>query len=97
MKIQVKILGTKSRQRYTLRRLVTVAETLLQAEYPGLDVEIQELKTEPEIYQYTQVLIAPGLVIDEKLVYNLWMPSKEQVLGWMREAAHNLQPAAGKE
>jgi hypothetical protein len=32
------------------------------------------------------VLIAPGLVINERLIYDLWIPSKEQVIGWMREA-----------
>jgi hypothetical protein len=86
MHISVKILGTKSRQRYAVRRLVTMTQTVLQAEYPGLEVDIQEVKSEEEIYKYTYVLIAPGLVINEKLVYDLWIPSKEQVLGWMREA-----------
>jgi hypothetical protein len=72
--------------RYSVSRLVTMAETVLRAEYPDLEVEIQELKTEEEIFKYSQVLIAPGLVINEKLVYDIWIPSKEQVLNWMREA-----------
>jgi hypothetical protein len=86
MHIAVKILGTKSRQRYAVRRLVAMAETVLRSEYPGLEVEIFEIKTEQEIYNYTYVLIAPGLVINERLIYDLWIPSKEQVIGWMREA-----------
>jgi hypothetical protein len=86
MRLSVKILGTKSRVRYSVSRLVTMAETVLKAEFPDLEVEIQELKTQEEIFKYTQVLIAPGLVIDEKLVYDLWIPSTEQVLNWMREA-----------
>jgi hypothetical protein len=88
----VKILGTKSRQRYSVRRLVANAQTDLQVEYPDLEVDILEFETEEEIFRYTYVLIAPGLVINEKLVYDLWIPSKEQVLGWMREALTENQP-----
>jgi len=91
MHISVKILGTRPRQRYSVRRLVTMAETVLRAEYPDLEVDILEVKTEEEIYKYTYVLIAPGLVINEKLVYDLWIPSREQVLGWMREAIAETQ------
>jgi hypothetical protein len=93
MHIIVKILGTKSRQRYSVRRLVANAQTVLQVEYPDLKVEILEFKTEEEIFKYTYVLIAPGLVINEKLVYDLWIPTKEQVLGWMREEIAGNQPA----
>jgi hypothetical protein len=92
MHIIVKILGTKSRQRYAVRRLVSVAEAALRSEFHDLDVEIFEIKTENEIYKYTNVLIAPGLVINERLVYDLWIPSKEQVIGWMRDAIGEMQP-----
>jgi hypothetical protein len=91
MHISVKILSTKAPMRYCVRRLVVLAETVLQPEYPDLEVEIQELKTTEEIYKYTQVLMAPGLVINEKLVYNLWIPTKEMVFGWMREAIAETQ------
>ena len=93
MHLTVKILGTKSSMRYSVSRLVTMAETVLRAEYPDLEVEIQELKAEEEIFKYTQVMIAPGLVINEKLVYDIWIPKKEQVLGWMREAIAEMQAA----
>jgi hypothetical protein len=86
MRINVKILSNKSSMRYSVARLVTMAETVLRAEYPDLEVEVQMLKTDEEIFKYTQVLIAPGLVINEKLVYDIWIPSREQVLGWMQEA-----------
>jgi hypothetical protein len=91
MLITVKILSTKSPMRYCVRRLVALAETVLQPEYPDLEVKILELKTTEEIYKYTQVLMAPGLVINEKLVYNLWIPTKEMVFGWMREAIAETQ------
>lgn len=92
MRLTVKILGTKSSMRYSVSRLVIMAETVLRAEYPDLEVEIQELKAEEEIFKYTRVMIAPGLVINEKLVYDIWIPKKEQVLGWMREAIAEMQP-----
>jgi hypothetical protein len=86
MHISVKILGTRACQRYSVRRLVSWAEIVLRAEYPALGVDILEFITEEEIHKYTHVLTAPGLVINEKLVYAKWIPSKEQVLDWMREA-----------
>jgi len=92
MHIAIKILGTRPHQRYIVRRLVMMAQTILRADYPDLEVDILEVKTEEEIYKYTNVLIAPGLVINEKLVYDLWIPSKEQVLGWMREAIGETRP-----
>jgi hypothetical protein len=92
MHLTMKILGTRNSMRYSVARLIAMAETVLRAEYPDLEVEVQMLKTEEEIFKYTQVLIAPGLVINEKLVYDLWIPSKEQVLSWMREAIAEIQP-----
>jgi hypothetical protein len=86
MIIAVKILGTKSRQRYVVRRLVSAAADTLRFEYPDLKVTITEINDRQGIEAYTYVLIAPGLVINEKLVYDLWIPTKEQVVGWLREA-----------
>jgi hypothetical protein len=86
MIIAVKILGTKSRQRYVVRRLVIAASESLQGEYPGLEVSLAEIADREGIEAYTDVLVAPGLVIDEKLVYDLWIPTKQQVIGWLREA-----------
>jgi len=85
-KITVKILSTKSRQRYAVRRLVTAAADTLRFEYPDLEVSLTEIHDREGIEAYTDVLIAPGLVINEKLVYDLWIPSKEQVIGWLRDA-----------
>ncbi len=84
--IDVKILGTKSRQRYIVRRLVVAAEAALHREYPDLEVSISEITDQEQIEAYTFVLMAPGLVIDEKLVYDLWIPTKEQVIEWLRAA-----------
>jgi len=45
MHISVKILGTKPRQRYSVRRLVTIAHNVLLEEYPDLEVDILKVKT----------------------------------------------------
>jgi hypothetical protein len=44
MLITVKILSTKSPMRYCVRRLVVLAETVLQTEYPDLEVKILDLR-----------------------------------------------------
>ncbi len=86
MLIDVKILGNKPPQRYAVRRFVLAAATVLQHEYPDLEVQITEIKDREGIEVYTCSFIAPGLVINEKLVYDIWVPTKEQVIGWLREA-----------
>ena len=83
--IHVKILGNKSRMRYPVRRIVEAAAASLLAEYPDLKLTISEVSSMDEIHKYTQVMIAPALVINEKLVYDIWIPRKEQVIGWLRD------------
>lgn len=83
--LNIKILGLKSRQRYLVRRVLTAALSELQKEFPHLNYEITESGEWEIIRQYTQVMIAPALVINEELVYDLWIPTKEQVLAWLRE------------
>ncbi len=84
--IKIKILCNKSPMRYSVRRAVEAAYRILLEEYPDLEISITEISDFDEIMKYTQVLIAPGLVINEKLVYDLWIPKKDQVVGWLREA-----------
>jgi hypothetical protein len=84
--IHVKILCNKSPLRYSVRRVIEAARINLLSEYPDLTITITEISDMEEILKYTPVMIAPGLVINEKLVYDLWIPKKEQVVGWLREA-----------
>lgn len=67
-KVNVKILGLKKTQRYTVRRAVLVAQNDLDQEIPDLEVKIMEVKTSLEMQQYTAVIVYPSLVIDETLV-----------------------------
>ena len=83
--IQVKILGNKTRLRYPVRRVVEAALASLLQEYPELQISVTEISDTAEILKYTQVLVSPALVINEKLVYDLWIPDKAQVIAWLRE------------
>jgi hypothetical protein len=81
--IHVKILGYKSRMRYPVRRIVEAAAASLLAEFPDLKLTISEVSSMDEIQKLTAVMIAPALVINEKLIYDIWIPRKEQVIGWL--------------
>jgi len=86
MHISVKILGTKSPQRYAVRRAVLAAWNELLHEHPGLELDILELKELLEIQRYTQVFVYPSLVVNEQLVCVGRFPSKDENLIWLRQA-----------
>ena len=84
--IDLKILGYQSAQRYAVRQTVVAAERVFKNEHPDLKIVITELKDWVKIEQYTPVLSAPSLVVNEKLVCVGRFPSREEVLGWLRNA-----------
>ena len=86
MHISVKILGTKSPQRYAVRRAVLAAWNELLREHPGLELDILELKELLEIQRYTQVFVYPSLVVNEQLVCVGRFPSKDEILSWFQQA-----------
>jgi len=94
--ITVKILGINRSLRYSVRRVVETAQMSLLYEFPDLKINIIEIRDVDEILKYTPVLTAPGLVINEKLVFNLWIPKKEQVVTWLREAVREQLKAGNK-
>jgi hypothetical protein len=65
---------------------VIAAQRFVSKEYPDQVVMISELKDWMHIEQYTYVLSAPSLVVNEKLVCVGRVPSKDEVLGWFRSA-----------
>jgi len=83
--IRIKILGLKAQQRYIVRRVVQSALAALQKEYPHFRVTVDEVSDWETIQRYTAVMIAPALVINDELVYDQWIPTREQVEGWLRE------------
>ena len=88
--LSVKILSIQYPERYAVRRLVTVAQQELLAQYPQLrEIEVTELSEPGQINRYAQVLVLPSLVIEERLVCSGRFPSKEEVAGWLREAVES--------
>ncbi len=84
--IDVKILSYHSAQRYALRQTVVAAGRLLRSEHPEVEIGITELKGWMQIEQYTPVLSAPSLVVNEKLVCVGRFPTKQEVVEWLQTA-----------
>jgi hypothetical protein len=84
--IELKILSYHSAQRYAVRQTVVAAQRILTVEHPDLKISIAELKDWVHIEEYTPILSAPSLVVNGKLVCVGRVPSREEVLGWMRSA-----------
>jgi hypothetical protein len=84
--IVLKILSYHSAQRYAIRQKVIAAQRNLSKEHPDLNITITELKDWVHIEEYTPILSAPSLVVNEKLVCVGRVPSREEVLGWLRSA-----------
>jgi hypothetical protein len=82
--IELKILSYHSAQRYAVRQTVVAAQRMISIEHPDVKISITELKDWVHIEQYTPVLSAPSLVVNEKLVCVGRVPSCDEVLGWMR-------------
>ena len=82
--IELKILSCRSAQRYAVRQTIVAAKRDLQNEYPDLKIIITNLKDWAHIEQYTLILSAPSLLVNEMLVCEGRFPSREEVLGWLR-------------
>ena len=87
--IDIKILSYHSAQRYAVRQTVIAAHRSMQEEHPGLEIRIKELKDWYTIEQYTPVLSAPSLVVNEKLVCVGRVPTRQEVVGWLKRAAEH--------
>jgi alpha-D-ribose 1-methylphosphonate 5-phosphate C-P lyase len=86
MKIGVKILGSKSPQRYAVRRAVVAAQAALCTEYPDLQVDIFEVRDIAEIGKITPVFIYPSLVVNDQLVCVGRFPKKGEIIVWLQQA-----------
>jgi hypothetical protein len=83
----VKILSLGSPERYAVRRMVTAVQQELQSRDPQLQMTITEVNDASQIGRYASVLVMPTLVINEKVVCSGRYPSREEVVGWLHEAA----------
>jgi hypothetical protein len=86
--LDIKILGYRTDQTFAIRRVVVAALDELRKEQPGIKSVVTNIRDAQDILQYTQVLMAPGLVVNGKLVHLCFgrTPRKEQVIGWLRDA-----------
>jgi len=87
--IEIKILSCRSAQRYAVRQRLVAAKRDLQNEDPSLEITIMEFKDWVQIEPYTQILAAPSLVVNEKLVCEGRFPTRQDVLDWLRSALKN--------
>jgi hypothetical protein len=85
--VNVKILGLQYPERYVVRRLVAAAQQELSSKCILLNLEITEVTDPGEIGKYAFVLVLPTLVINERVVCSGRVPAKEEVTGWLLEAA----------
>jgi len=85
--LTVKILSLQYPERYVVRRLVAAAQQELLLKFPNLNLDITEVTDPGEIGKYAFVLVLPTLVINEKVVCSGRFPAKEEVAGWLLEAA----------
>jgi disulfide oxidoreductase YuzD len=86
MKIGVKILGSKTPQRYAIWRAVLAAQSALCMEYPDLLVDITEVRDLVEIEKVTPVFIYPSLIVNDRLVCVGRFPRKDEILVWFQQA-----------
>lgn len=88
--IDIKILSYHSAQRFAVRQTLVAARRVFEASRHGVEIQVTELKDWRNIEQYTPVLSAPSLVVNEKLVCVGRFPSKQEVLGWLIDADENI-------
>jgi hypothetical protein len=89
--LTVKILGLHYPERYVVRRLVAASQQELLLKCLPLELVISEVTDPGVIGKYAYVLILPTLVINEKVVCSGRYPTKEEVTGWLLEAAEECQ------
>jgi hypothetical protein len=86
--IQIKILGYKHSQRYSIVRVLTQARSTFEKQHPEFKLEVEEITTAREMLAYTPVIAFPSLMIAGKLVCVGRFPSRQEVLAWLEQEAH---------
>jgi hypothetical protein len=84
--IEVKILSYKNPQRYAVKRTLIAAQDELQEQHQGIEIALTEVKEVSDMLEYTDVLILPSLVVNEKLVCVGRFPKKDEIIRWLQDA-----------
>jgi hypothetical protein len=87
--ITVQVLSLGAPERYAVRRMVAAVQQELQSHDPQLKMTITEVNDADQIGRYASVLVMPTLVVNEKVVCSGRFPTRDEVVGWLREAANN--------
>ena len=85
----VKILSLGAPERYALRRMLAAAQQEFQSHDLQLQITVIEVNDAGQIGQYASVLVMPTLVINEKVVCSGRFPTRDEIIGWLGEAANN--------
>lgn len=90
--LTIKVLGPGCPRCYSAEHAALAALGEIEGEYPQLEATLQHL-TDPQAIQAYALLTTPGLVINEKLVCAGRIPTKREVVAWLREALPDLSEA----
>jgi len=85
MTLNVKILGPGCPNCHKVEENAVEALEALSAEKPDLEATVQHVTDADEIVAY-DVLVTPGLVVNEKVVCAGRIPEVDEVVGWLQEA-----------
>ena len=84
--ITIKVLSLGAPERYAVCRVLAAVQQELQSHDPQLQMTITEVNDAGQIGRYASVLVMPTLVINEKVVCSGRFPTRDEVIGWFREA-----------
>lgn len=90
--LTVKVLGPGCPRCYSVEHAALAALDEIEREYPQLQATLQHV-TDPQTIQAYAVLATPGLVINERLVCAGRIPTKREVVAWLRAALPDLSEA----
>ena len=88
--IRIKILSLGDAERYSVRRLVVVAQEDLLSRGMRITLSIEELNNACDIGKYASTLVLPTLVINDRVICSGRFPQKGEIITWLEQAV-NLQ------
>lgn len=83
--LRIKILGPGCRNCFMVEQMAAAGLEELLEEYPDLEATLEHIEDPLEIQKYP-ILFTPGLVVNERLVCAGRVPSKKEVIEWLRSS-----------
>lgn len=85
MRLVFNILGYRNAQRYVVRRAINQALLNLASDQIEPEVKIEETSDVSEILKYTQVLIYPSVMLNNRLICVGRIPKQDEMKHWVLE------------